>query len=156
MTNYVIKPETGHVYITPTGFLVYAEDFHSAGIGWESDHKYSPVPFFLFCRAIELGLKSFALTKGEKISFLKSRKVGHDLITVLNIAKKHSLSDFVDMTSIDEIEIAKANQYYSDKGFEYFKLENLFDKSKLPDLQVLRNYSEKLLKNIKEFTLSSA
>jgi hypothetical protein len=52
--------------------------------------------------------------------------------------------------------ITKASEYYSDKGFEYFKIENLFDKSNLPDLNVLRNYSEKLLKNIKEFTLSIA
>jgi hypothetical protein len=101
-------------------------------------------------------LKSFELTKGEKIAFLKSRRVGHDLIIALSIAKNHSLSDFVDTSNNEEAEIAKANQYYNDKGFEYFKIQNLFDKSNLPDLQVLKNYSEKLLKNTKGFKLSSA
>ena len=156
MTDYIIHTDTGHVYITPTGFFVYAEDFYSAGINWKSSQRYSPVPYFLFCRSIELGLKSFALTKGEKIKHLRSKKVGHDLIAVLNIAKKHSLSDFLETTTIEDTEIAKANQYYNDKGFEYFKLKNLFNKTNLPDLEVLRNYAEKIITNIKQYTLSSA
>jgi hypothetical protein len=156
MTDYVLHAETGHVYITPTGFLGYAQDFFSAGTSWQLNGRYSPVPYFLICRSIELGLKSFALTKGEKIDFLKSRKVGHDLIVVLNIAKKHSLSYFLETTKDEEIELEKANKYYNDKGFEYFKLKNLTDKSNLPDLKILTNYAENLLKNIQSFTLSSA
>ena len=156
MTNYILKTETGHLYITPTGFLIYAENYYSASMNWKSDGKYSPVPYFLLCRSIELGLKAFALAKGESIKVLGSHKVGHNLMVLLDKTKNHSLSDLVVITKEDETELAKANIYYNDKGFEYFKIKNLFDKSNLPDLEILKGFSEKLLKDIKSFILSSA
>ncbi len=87
---------------------------------------------------------------------MKSKKVGHNLVTLLEKAKHHSLDEFVIATKEDELEIEKANAYYADKGFEYFNINNLFSKDNLPDLQVLKQYSEKLLRDMKPFILSNA
>ena len=56
MPNVTIKTESGHFYVTPVGFLVYAEDYLKASVNWVSDRNYSPVPYFLACRSIELAL----------------------------------------------------------------------------------------------------
>ena len=156
MTNIIIHTETGHVYITPTGFLVYAKNYYTAAINWQSDGNYSPVPYFLFSRSIELGLKAFLLAKGEKIHVVKSKKIiGHNLIFALRKAEFYSLSEFEHTTTEEEKELQKANAYYNEKGFEYFDIKNLFHKKDMPDLKILQQYSEKLLRDITQFILSS-
>lgn len=153
--NVNIAPETGHFYITPTGFLVYARNYFSAATNWITDGKYSPVPYFLFCRSIELGFKAFILAKGEKLNFVKN-KIGHNLEYALEKAISYSLEDFVSITPEEKKQIQKANAYYNDKGFEYFNIKNLFDKINLPDIEILGKYSEKLLRDIEHFILSNA
>jgi hypothetical protein len=157
MADIIVLTETGHLYITPVGFLVYAKNYYSAGINWPSDEKYSPVPYFLFSRSIELGLKAFSLANGEKMSVLRSKKrVGHDLLLALENAQSYALTKFVQITAEEEIEWRKANSYYADKGFEYFEFKSIFDKKNLPDLNILQTYSGKLLENISQFVLSCA
>ena len=155
MTDHIIQPETGHIYITPTGFLVYAQNFYSAAIKWETDGNYSPVPYFLFCRSIELGLKAFVLAKGEKMEVVKL-KIRHNIDFALEKALNYSLADFLLTTEEEKKELQKANIYYNDKGFEYFNIKNLFGKNDLLELEILKQYSEKLLKEIKPFIISTA
>jgi hypothetical protein len=155
MENIIIKTEPGYFYITPVGFFAYAKDFHSAGVQWKTERNYSPVPYFLFCRSIELGLKAFVLAKGEKLSFVRKR-ISHDIYKAFKRALHHSLESFLITTESERKEIIAANKYYSDKGFEYFSLEIfLGSKSDLPDLQILRQYSEKLLEKTEAIILRS-
>jgi hypothetical protein len=66
--NIVIKVEPLKIKITPYGFYKYATDYFFATDKWTTavkDAGYSPVPYFLYCRTIELGLKAFLLAKDK-------------------------------------------------------------------------------------------
>jgi len=64
--NTVITPATATVNISPIGFHHYASQFAAsarqaqAGLGG----TFSPVPYYLYCRSLELVLKAFLLAKG--------------------------------------------------------------------------------------------
>lgn len=82
--------------------------------------KFTPVPYYLFCRALELVLKAFLLTKGESLDALKKR-YGHDLVALWSRAKECGLLDVIDLrTSEFEADLVNANHYYKGKAFEYF------------------------------------
>jgi len=146
--NIVIKIEPFRINITPLGFHKYAHDYYTAAEQWTNkikDTSYSPVPYFLYCRAIELGLKAYLLGKRKKIKYV------HDLTTILRDARLNSLDHLFKTTEQEENEILIANNIYNKKGFEYFFVLNHVTKLKdLPKLNVLRKYSEKLLREIEE------
>jgi hypothetical protein len=63
------------------------------------------------------------------------------------------LDSLIKTTVEEEREILIANKIYNKKGFEYFFVLNHVTGLKgLPDLEVLRKYSKKLLEDIKELT----
>jgi len=152
--NIMIKLETGHYNMTPFGFHKYASDYFVAADTWTKNiikEGYSPVPYFLYSRSIELGLKAYLLAKKQSLTTVI--KCNHDLIKALNKAKLNSLDSFVITSSDDEKHITLANNIYSKKGFEYFYIINhVTGKEKFPNISVLHDYSEKLLKNIKVLT----
>lgn len=148
--NIVIKLDPIILKISPFGFNKYAQDYFIAAEKWTKNKEYSPVPYFLYCRTIELGLKAFLLAKGEKINWIKIR-LGHDLTKTLKRAKNNSLYDWVETTEEDENQIRIANKYYKTKGFEYFFILNHVTGLKnLPKLEIIKSYAEKLLTGIKE------
>lgn len=80
----VVGVGTAMVRIGPVGFVLYAEEFleaacaipeHSQARG---SRRFTPVPFYLFCRALELALKAFLLAKNRPLDELKAI-YGHDL-----------------------------------------------------------------------------
>jgi hypothetical protein len=152
--NIIIRPETGHYNMTPFGFHKYTSDYFIAANNWTKNilkEGYSPVPYFLYSRSIELGLKAYLLAKKQSLTSVI--KCSHDLMKALNKAKLNSLDSFVNTSSDDEKHIILANNIYSEKGFEYFYIINhVSGKEKFPNISVLHNYSEKLLKNIKVLT----
>lgn len=151
--NIVIQIEPAKINITPYGFHKYASDYFDAGERWPKTDEispYSPVPYFLYCRAMELGLKSFLLAKGKKLKWIK-KKLGHSLDKGLRIAKSNGLDDLFKTTNEEINEISKANRNYQIKGFEYFFVSNHVTGLKdIPDLKILRQYSQKLLSKIRE------
>jgi len=158
MTDIVIKPETGHIYITPVGFWVYAEDYLAASVNWKSPREYSPVPYFAVCRSIELALKAFLLSKGVRMPEIRNPKtISHNLMFALAKAEQLSLSDLVLTTDAEKRELSKGNEHYKQdkKRFEYFDIENL-RRVNLPDLSTLQDYAARLLKDTRDFILSSA
>lgn len=107
---------------------------------------------FLYCRTIELGLKAYLLAKGKNLVYIK-KSVGHNLTIGLKNARQNSLDDIIETTDIEQEEIEKANKYYNAKGFEYFFVINhITGLTELPKLEVLKEYSKKLLIKIKPFT----
>lgn len=118
----VIKPEPVVVRISPLGFHRYASEFLRAARSVSVDSSFSPVPYYLYCRSLELALKAFLLTKNVSIRELKSRHLGHDLVKVLDKAKTIGLGQLFTVTSAHERELVKANNYYTSKGFEYFEV----------------------------------
>ena len=140
------------INITPYGFHKYATDYLNVADNWSAIGNYSPVPYFMTCRSIELGFKAYLLAKGKKLNYVKD-SVGHDLIEGLKNARLNSLEELFKTTDHEESQILIANKYYKTKGFEYFFVANHITGLKdLPNLNTLINYSHKLLESIKQLT----
>lgn len=154
--NIVIKSPPFQAQISPIGFHKYAVDFINAASSLGLSTEFSPVPHYLYCRSIELALKSFLLAKGISINELKSKKLGHDLEIVLCKAKALGLDKFVTITSEQEQELIKANSYYPKKGFEYFKATNAVKGyPALPNLSVLEVLASNLISRLESVCLKS-
>lgn len=147
-----MKVEPIKINISPFGFHKYASDYLEAADKWTSESNYSPVPFFLYCRAIELGLKAYLLAKGNNLNWVKGT-LNHDLVKGLKNSKLNSLDDILDTSEIEEKEIEMANKYYKTKGFEYFSvLNHVTGLEGLPKMDILKGYAHKLLYKIKSLT----
>lgn len=150
--NNLIKIEPLKFNITPFGFHKYASDYLDTADNWSSESKYSPVPYFLYCRSIELGLKAFLLAKGKNLEYVKY-KIGHSLTKALENARQNALDDIIETSDIEKVEIEIADKYYKDKGFEYFSVSNhVTGLKELPKLDILKEYSQKLISKIKPLT----
>jgi len=128
------------VNLSPDAFRMGAEHYYKCYLDFKPPHKFSPLPYFLLCRSLELLIKSFHLnTKSQddvKSSF------GHDLISAYEgLAKKYKI-----LTSDEYEELQTASELYSTKGFEYFNPEDaLRGYSNYPDLAILHIISTKML-----------
>lgn len=157
--NVTVKiPGPMQINITPIGFHTYASDFLSSASSIPPSNSYSPVPFYLYCRALELGLKAFLLAAGVPKAKLKSNTLGHDLVAVLAEANAKGLSALFTVSPAEEVEIKKANDYYVRKEFEYF--ENVFKlvtgHPDLPNPLILNDLLLRLLPSIKDICLKVA
>ena len=122
-----IKPVT--VSITPVMQSFHAEQFLKAAQVISQDRHiprgaptFSPVPYYLYCRALELILKAYLSVRGLSSDSLK-KKYGHDLERLWNDAVANDLLDRLTHQSTElPRDIALANQYYAPpaKAFEYF------------------------------------
>lgn len=146
MGNYVLKAEPGVLHISPLGFHRYASEFLRAAQGFKINDGFSPVPYYLICRSMELALKAFLLAKGLPKKKLKERNLGHDLEKVLNKAISMGLNKVVSISPQHKMELRKANNYYASKGFEYFEvIRAVTGYQNLPDLTALSDFALLLL-----------
>lgn len=158
-TNQVINPQGFNANITAFAFQYWARDFFEAYKSHKTTAKFSPARFYLICRSLELAFKSLHLAKGRKAKDLY--RLGHDLEKAadVNILKDYGIS----LTIVEGTELKKANDYYKNKGFEYFLFNAstfgvLEDRSgaqmalsgypNLPNEGVMRTLAEKVLKPI--------
>ncbi len=150
----IIKIPTAKVKLSPYGFFRYGADFLKAGDAFKTEgEKFSPVPYYLYSRSIELFLKAFLLANDVSKEKLKD-KYRHNLEKILKGAKSFNIIGVVEITPEEEKEIAKANAYYASKGFEYFELKTAMKGyPNLPDLDILKELSSKLQENLKIFVL---
>ena len=140
MTNYTLKAETGHVNISPTGFQLAARDYFKCYLDFEKPGRFSIVPYFLCCRAIELSLKAKHLETQSRQDVKQSFR--HNLIKSYKglPSEKQTLSP-------EEFQLLqKANEIYNKKEFEYF---SVFDAAtgfkRYPDLDKLADLTRKLI-----------
>jgi hypothetical protein len=122
----VVQVGTATVHIKPVGFALYAEEFLLAGLSIPEQSRargnttFTPVPYYLFCRALELVLKAFLLTKGESLDTLKNR-YRHDLVKLWRKARECGILEEIGSRPPEfEDHVASANRYYKGKAFEYF------------------------------------
>ncbi len=107
------------------------------------------VAYFLFCHAIELGLKSFLIGQGWSDSQL--RNLGHDLKGTLAAAEAHP--DFkVSLTEEDRETILMLSSYYKSKEFEYLYTGSI----QLPALDQVEETCYRLLKQIRPLAWRAA
>ena len=140
--------------ISPFAFQFYAKDFLQAYKKHQGGHKFSPARFFLLTRSIELAAKALHLGQGRLVDDL--RRLGHDLEAACDPSLLMRYG--INITAAERTEVAKANEYYEGKGFEYFwfKMPGVpIDRSgpqqalsgwpNLPDEMVLEGLVDKLL-----------
>ena len=98
-----------------------------------SEHDFSPVRYFLLCRAVELSLKAIHL-KTMRQPEVKS-KYGHNIIK----AYEELLSEFQTLTQDEKKLLKAASEIYDGKQFEYFEPEDsLTGYQRFPNLELLR------------------
>ncbi len=152
-----IKADPIRANISPYGFFYYGREFFDTAKTFKHSAHFSPVPYYLFCHAIELLLKAFLLANGISKKDLPKRNIyGHNLERILKRANELGLGAIVTITPEQEREIQKANKYYTSKGFEYFDVIGMTKAySKLPDLSVLDHVASILLTQLEAVCLNA-
>jgi hypothetical protein len=127
--------------LSPMAFRKWARQYYECAIPLLSRTEFSPVPYFLLCRAIELELKAEHLEIKRQPEVKSS--YGHHLVksyTALPLPLQ-----VLDTAELDLLK--QADRIYSRKGFEYFNPEHaLQGYSQYPNLAALDVVAQKLLK----------
>ncbi|MEN9921407.1 MAG: hypothetical protein RLZZ517_385 [Candidatus Parcubacteria bacterium] len=136
--NIKIKVEPIKINVTPYGFYVFARDYYQSAntvsaINFKNKIKYPA--YFLYCRSIELTIKSVLLASGEyKLNQIKKHDFSK-LIPFLNSKLKKIL-----MLNKKDIDLLlNIDKWYKtdQKKFEYFSLGVAIGFEKLPELPSL-------------------
>jgi hypothetical protein len=136
----VIAPGGINANLAPDAFLRWANHYYQCRQSFQSPHSFSPVPYFLLCRAIELAIKARHLTTltQEDVKGI----FGHDLLKAYM-----ALAPAQRVLGADEERILKAaSQIYAEKGFEYFDPEDALTAfRRYPQLDDLATIARKLV-----------
>ena len=86
--HYGLKAETSHLNVSSALFRQHAKDFYQYHRSFKGP-DFSPVPYFLLCRAIELQFKAVHLEQFKSAhpghqTQADVKKFGHDLIKSYN------------------------------------------------------------------------
>ncbi len=73
---------------------------------------------FLLLHALELHLKAFLFSQG--MSDKQLRKIGHDLLACLRACKERGFASHVELSWLQQMQVARVNVYYKEKELEYF------------------------------------
>jgi len=135
--------------ITPLGFLSRARDFLEASeLLSEKSGRFSFVPAFLACRAIELTLKSYLLLNGDSVKQVKAR--GHDLTPTLTICNARGIGAVVHLTTDELALLERSHKYYLGHEFAYFDVVSSISLPRDPGLAMLAPVAAKLLNAVRE------
>lgn len=144
-----LRPETGHIYISPIGFFGRAEEFLGASVLLSTTSgRFSFVAADLACHAIELFLKAFLLARGYSIRRVKN--LGHSLQKMLIETNACGLESVVDLVRGERDLLLAINEDYMAGNFGYFDLHSALVAPKNPDLEVLPLIAKKLQEGVKE------
>ncbi|MBI4167186.1 MAG: hypothetical protein HY508_15785 [Acidobacteria bacterium] len=138
--NQVIHVQGLFVNLSPDAFHMWARHYYKCKQDFESPNSFSPVPYFLLCRAIELEVKSRHLLSKRQSEVKK--EFGHDLLEAYE-----ALDQGQKTLNAEEIRVLRvANDIYVGKGFEYFNPGHaLRGYSQFPDLDELDSVATKLI-----------
>ena len=139
MTNHNFKPPTGHVNLSPVMFKMHSHDYFKAYLDFEKPGRFSPVPYFLCCRAIELALKALHLESRSQKEVKED--YWHDLL-----ASYDDLLQAQKTLSAQERELlGAADEIYRKKEFEYLNVHDAATAcSRFPDLDHLDALARKI------------
>ena len=128
--------------LSPDAFHRWATHYYKCRQNFKSPDKFSPVPYFLLCRAIELEIKSKHL-RSKRQKAVKEL-YGHNLSCAYR-----ALPVCEQVLTGDEMDILNdANEIYSSKGFEYFVPKHALEGySAYPGLEALDAIASKLIDN---------
>ena len=133
--------------VTPSGLLRHANEFlHAAELVLKDSNEVSIPSYFLFGRSIELSFKAFLLSRGMRISELKSKKFGHDLSALLDEALSRGIGELIVIDELAEGVIRLLSEDYLNKRFEYRETGGIY-------LLPLINVTKRVAKELSELTL---
>lgn len=139
--NQIVRPGAIKANLSPDAFHRWATHYLKCRKDFQCPHKFSPVPYFLLCRAIELEIKAKHL-KNMTQKQVKD-KFWHDL------TKAYDALDPAEKTlnQSEEDTLQVASTIYNDnKGFEYFSPgDALTGYKRFPDLALLDAIASKLI-----------
>ena len=130
--DHEMTPTTATLNVSPCGFRRSAKEYYECCRSFKRTSDFSPVPYFLLCRAIELQFKAFHL-EVEGQSAVKDR-YGHDLTKSYN-----DLPATRQTLSAEEFSLLqKVSGIYKGNGFEYFNVGHAVRAfSNFPDFRCL-------------------
>lgn len=137
----IIRPGGINVNLSPDAFHIYATHYLKCRRDFKCpDTFFSPVPYFLLCRAIELEIKSRHLKhmtqKQVKDRFWHKLAEAYD---ALEPAEKT-------LNQNEERTLRVASDIYNNKDFEYFgPRDALTGYKRFPDLALLDSIASKLI-----------
>lgn len=138
--DHTINPASGHINLSAHAFREWANQYYQCRLSLQSTKDFSPVPYFLLCRAIELKLKAIHLEQSKQKEV--KDMFGHDLVKAYKALPPA-------MQTLSDTELAlleKANAIYSAKGFEYINVgDAVRGFSTFPNLETLDALAKKLL-----------
>ena len=148
MADRVISVPSATAHISPLGFNRFAAHFLRAEASLNPERGFSPVPYYLCCRAIELSLKAFLLASGDTKEELKL-ELGHDLEAAFQRAESQGIRNLVQLSEDAGSLLRTATEYYKTKGFEYFSVVDAVSGYRdLPNLDELRGLASVLVEQI--------
>jgi hypothetical protein len=113
--TYVLNAEPGEINLSSPAFRVWAKHYFQCRHSFKCA-DFSPVPYFLLCRAIELQFKAFHLEGKRQIDV--KRDYAHDLIKLYN-----DLPAADQRLTPEQLKLLEqANKIYIGKGFEYINV----------------------------------
>jgi hypothetical protein len=135
-----IRVEPLELNLSPEAFHRYAVHYYKCKQDFQSPDGFSPVPYFLLCRAIELEIKSRHLKKKRQTEV--KREYSHRLMQAYN-----ALTPSEQVLTPSQVEVLEAaSKIYASKGFEYFKPQDaLTGFSRYPDLTLLDSIAKRLI-----------
>lgn len=155
MADVTVQAPPSTLNVSPVGFYSFGFDYLVyAKRCRKPKGRYSPVPYFLSCQAIELLFKAWLSAQGITSKELRDpKKYGHNLDRLLARSVKVGLESHVRITLRRCENIRRANAYYQpEKKFNYFDLRTIFTpKGPLPDLpnrSQLHRFGDALVKGI--------
>jgi hypothetical protein len=141
LATYVLIAEGAHYNVSPAQFHAYALQYMECRRSFTTRAKYSPVPYFLLCRAIELELKSRHLNSKSRSQVKK--QYGHNLKKAYD--ELQPTDKILDSTEYNVL--ARASEIYDipNKGFEYVTVGDASTGlSAFPELSTLERIAERL------------
>ena len=157
MTNVVVHVGHAVIRMSPFGFWRYGSQYAEARKVVRCDHKkFSPVPYYLSCRALELLLKAYLLAQGWEVRDVK-RDLHHNLERALKQAEEAGLGQVLRITAARREHVRLANGYYNSKSFEYIDIVKMVHAYRdLPNIRVLDRFNAALVKKLKPICLAAA
>jgi hypothetical protein len=140
-----LNAETGVMNFSSFSFRKFAQHYYKCVEDFESPDDFSPVPYALLCRAIELQLKSLLLKAADAggSGQANMKEYGH------NLEKAYEALDASDkvLTGDDLKLLREANAIYNiGKGFDYITpTDAAHGYSRFPNLDALKALTKKLI-----------
>jgi len=130
------------------GLWRYCKEFADTGrfVLQHASGPVAPIPaYYLYCHAVELGLKAFLRGKGWTLKQL--RGLGHNLASALSEADKAGLGGFCRLAPHLTHAIQVVSPVYCDKQFEYITT----GLKQLPQITDLQAGAEQLVLQLERF-----